>query len=77
MEVIFMAYSERLIKPVLLDLSSDRPVTLTEVAEYIDMPYRTVYYSVQRMLKAQIITRKGKGKKGGYQYYEAGNAISA
>jgi DNA-binding IscR family transcriptional regulator len=73
METTFMAYSDQIIKPLLLKYSKRGPVTLKTISEAHDIPVPTMRDSINRMLKHNQIARKGKGRKAGYRYYEPTN----
>jgi len=74
MDYIFMAYSDQIIKPILLKLSKRGPITCKTVSEMANIPHGTVRCSVKRMLDNNQIARKGKGRKWGYRYYEPSNS---
>lgn len=66
------AYTDHIIKPVLLRLSQEsETVTYSRVAEETNIPYSTIKHSVKRMLEKGEISRKGKGRRWGYRYDES------
>jgi len=74
MDSVFMAYSDRIVKPLLLKHSRRGPVTCKQISKIADIPHATVRSCVTRMLANNQIIRKGKGRKWGYRYYEPANS---
>jgi len=73
MDSVFMAYSDRIVKPLLLKYSRRGPVTCKQISEIADIPHATVRSCIRRMLDNKQIVRNGKGRKWGYVYSEPAN----
>lgn len=70
MESILVAYSDHILKPIILNLCRNgEPVTAQQIAEHSSVPVRTVQRSIERLLsKNEIVIVGGAGRRWGSIY---------